>query len=411
MARVAGSIGVALFLAVQALPSLGQSAAGVAPSFAASAGASGVSALLYLPGAPGLAEVVDLGFPGTTVLLDTIGTSTATAAFPDPGELVGSLSGLAAGLIGLGAYGLPPIELPTLPAYPFAVSTDAITRPDATLGEGVYELEAHSRPTSGTATASGGLRTGSAGNAALLHSTSSVEVQSSGTVVATGTGGIDGLTIGPLSIGQIRSTARMTMTPSGEVTPFSEIVIRGLGVGGVGIDIATDALTVGDAPVPLPIGETANALLQPFGMTLALRPSATTGDQTTAPAIVITMPVEAQGLSSGPGTFSLTLGGAIASIRGAPANQPAPSVPDAIPPTDVDSSIPSFGSTPLPFSTPVAPVGTSPVLGVAPRPIAATPVIPVEPWSVQTLYLTLGIGGCLAHALIHVLRLLGAGAR
>src|SRR5438094_180719 len=98
------------------------------PPFSGSAAAGGVRATLAVPEAPVTNTPVDGGGPTAQVQVDSLGTSTGYAAFPDPGQLVVSIPGLAVGLLSGGPGGVP---IPSPPPYPFAVSSDPTSNPEA----------------------------------------------------------------------------------------------------------------------------------------------------------------------------------------------------------------------------------------------------------------------------------------
>lgn len=361
-----------------------------------------------IPGAIGSAQIINLGIPATRVALDTSGTSNAVAAFPDPGDIIGGGTGLIGGLLALGAYGLPPLELPPLPEYPLLVTTDVNSEPDASLGSGPYSLTAHSDEAQGSADAIGGLVGAPSGNAALIRATSSVVTKVNGSVVASSVGLVEGLTIGPVTIGQVMSTARVTVDANGTITPYIKTVVRGLGVGGIGVNVETDKLSAADQAVPLSLSKVVNTLLKPSGITLAVKPGRVDKNEVAAPALVITFPVPAiNGVSSGPGTFTITIGNAIASMQSSGADVAVDDeFDDTATGTDMlDDGLgfdAGFGSDLAPnlgggSATPTPRISSS----------QSAPA-PFDPWSVRALYLTFGVGGPVAYALMHILRLVGA---
>lgn len=285
------------------------------PAFDASAAADGVRVRFEVPGAPLTSRLVDVGAPTAQVAASSLGSSRGYAAFPDPGELVQSAPGLAAGLLLQGAAGLPPIALPTLPSYPLLIVSDINGDRHAELGEGPYRLEANSSTNHADASATGGLQTGVAGNVATIEATARSGVEDDGSVLATATSDVQGLSVGPITIGRVTSTASVRLNEDGTIEPSSSISISALRVGGIDVAINEEGLVLGSVSVPLPIGETLANLLAGAGLDAHLTTAQTFDNAVIAPTLVISTRVET-GLGIEPGTASLTLGGATAALTG-----------------------------------------------------------------------------------------------
>lgn len=376
--------------------------------FAATTSGLAIGMQSNIPGAIGSAQIVNFGIPATRVALDTSGTSNAVAALPDPGDIIGGGTGLVGGLLALGAYGLPPLELPTLPDYPLLVATDVNSESDASLGSGPYALKAHSEQTEGSADAIGGVSSGPSGNAALIRSTSAIVTKPNGNVVASSVGLVEGLTIGPITIGQIQSTARMTLDGSGTATPYAKTVVRSLGIGGLGVDIDPDRFLAADQAVPVSLSKIVNNLLKPSGITLAVKPSRIDKNEVVASALVITFPVpQLNGVSSGPGTFTVTIGGSSATMQSA---APDDALADEAFDDSADSEVLGDGvDLDASLGADLSPSAEG--SGSIPTPRLANPqnaAAALDPWSVRALYLVFGVGGFGAYALMHILRLIGA---
>jgi hypothetical protein len=389
------------------------------PAFSGTAAADGVRATLTIPGAPLSEQLVDVGGPSAQVAVDSIGTSTAFAAFPDPGGVVQSAPGLLSGLLNQGAFGLPPIPLPSLPKYPLLIKTDGTGTRDATLGAGPYSLKAHSAATSSNATAMGGLQTGVVGNVATVTSSSSVLPVADGSVVATSTVDVQGLTIGPVTLAGIRSTATMALNHDGTITSSSKATINALEIGGLAVGIDSSSLTTPGPTVPLPIGSALNALLGVLKINLQLAPTQKLPGKVIAPALLVTMPLDVP-LGTGPGTLSLTLGGASASMSGSPTtdDETAGGSPgggsgtaatDAGSATNAPSAAVPDGGAPVagPDIASVPPSSKAKALAPATRRTAAI----VGIFDISSLYLA--ITGCAlaAYTLGHLIRLMGVRAR
>jgi hypothetical protein len=391
--------------------------------FTASASGEGVEISTMLPGFPLTNEPVDVGGPTAQVAADSLGNSTGYAALPDPGEFVTTLPGLITGLVSGGALGLPPIpNLPSVPNYPLFIASNVSSNPNASLGAGPYSLTAHSTQGGGTVSASGGLQTGVLGNVALVSSSSSITSSSTG-IVATATSDLQGLTLGPLTIGEIKSVATETLDSSGTVTPTSSLAINGVSIGGLGVSLSTGGLNVVGTTVPLPINSTLMSLLSGAHVTAQLQTVKTFPNTVEAPALVITSPLDLGNASTAPGTLTITIGGATASLQGS-AVAPAATTGNtgitgstgggAVNPTSITGNSGGGGTTSLPASS-AAPSITSTTTPVTSTTIGSGPPtrVPTETvgfvglFSIRSLYLVVIVGALVALALGQIIRLLG----
>ena len=384
-----------------------QEAAEEVPAFDASASADGVRLRVEIPGAPLTARLVDVGAPSVQAVATSIGTSRGFAALPDPGELVQSAPGLAVGLFGQGAGGLPPIALPTLPEYPLRVVSDVGGVQHPRLGEGIYQLAADSVENHSNASATGGLQTGVAGNIALVRASTDVgHRRDDGAVVATGMTDVQALTIGPLAIGRVTSVATVTLQ-DGIVEPTSSLSISGLRIAGIDVAINPAGLQLASVPVPLPINATLAGLLASAGLDVKLMPAEKFDNAVIAPTLVISTKVESD-LGTEPGTLSITLGGASATLTG-------PTLGDELGSIDTDTGLEPAGSGSIdsPSLGGDLPGLGSPGGGVSSPPSVSTPPASsddlqlVGVFDIQSTYLTLA--GCAAglYALGQLIRLLG----
>jgi len=322
-------------------------------SFAGSSDAFGVNLTVTVPGGPVTSTPVNSGGPTAQSELTSFGTSLGYAAFPDPGETVISAPTLFQGLLSTGLSGLPPISIPQPPPYPFYAQSEAGTQPSDQVGAGPYSLSTSSNDTGTQSSASGGLQDGLTGNVALVTSTSSVKVQSDGSVLAQATSEIQGLKVGPLAIGDVLSTAIETALPDGTVTPSTKLVITGVQVGGLPVSLSGTDLNLPGPSVPLPINPTLRSILASSGLTATVVAPQQHNGEVLAPAVEITGPVNDLGAGTGPGTFTLILGGAEAAMQlgaGPPATTPTASSPGAASDssgTGIGSSNSAAGSTNL----------------------------------------------------------------
>lgn len=295
----------------------GQGDAAATVSFSGSAAAGGVLLTVVAPGAPATDVPVDGGGPTAQVAVDSIGTSVGYAAFPDPGKFFVSVPGLAVGLLAGGAGGLPPLDLPSLPGYPFYVASDPDTAPEVSVGSGPYRLAASSTPQASEASATAGLET-DVGNAALASSTASVAPSASGGVVAKATARLQGLSVGPLTIGQVSSTATQTMDEGGTITPSTDLEIAGMRVGNVPVALTPKGFVAGGETTPVAVNSSLADMLKGTGITVELVAPQNFPDRVVAPAIRISFPFAIPGAKDS-GTATMIIGSATTSLVGAAA--------------------------------------------------------------------------------------------
>jgi hypothetical protein len=292
----------------------------VPPPFTATASALGSQLLVRVPGFIGTDVPFDGGGPTAQVQLDSLGTSKGYAAMPDPGSLVVTLPGLVTGLLAQGAGGLPPLPIPSLPAYPLSVTSDVNLTPEAAVGSGPYSLRARSAPDVGSATAIAGLEASPLGNVAMVRAESSVVVDGA-TVTATAANDVEGLSIGPLTLGRVRSHATVIVDESGVAKPSSELQIDGASIGGLPIRIDGDSIDLlGSLEIPVPVARIVNDLLHGAGITVELLAAEQTDTSATAGAVRISMPfgpIDIPNVGSFTGTLAVTLGAASANITAA----------------------------------------------------------------------------------------------
>lgn len=387
----------------------------LAPPYSGSASATVANYKVTIPGGILVDNIVDAGGPTAQVSGDSFGSAAGYAAFPDPGQLVVIAPGLATGLFAGGLAGLPPISLPTLPNYPLFISTDN-GHPDASTGAGPYELRSHSDAGVANASAASGGQADSAGNVARVSAEAKVSIEH-GKVVATSTARTEGVTIGPLMLGTITSTATETLDASGTVTPSTNIDISGATIGGLPVTIGPDGINAGGTPIPLPIGDTVTKLLASSGVTVEIMPAQTFDDRVIAPALRITYPFEPppQIQHTGQCTMQVTLGFASAALTGSPPvtlppvadTTAAPYSGAAVGATGIGSSVPTSGSTgglggTASAAVPVAPSDSSAVDGET-----VSERLPFELFDWRITYLTLWACGIAAWITNSLLRRLG----
>jgi hypothetical protein len=232
-----------------------------------------------------------------------LGTSTGYAAFPDPGGLVISAPGLVAGLL------QSPISPPQ---YPLFVSSDATTNPSAAVGAGPYSLRAVSQPASSRASALAGLSSGITGNVGKVAASAMI-VSTAGRVVTSSVTDVEGITIGPLTIGQVRSSAQIVRDRDGTRTPTTDLELSALKVANIPIQLTPDGLNLANSTtVPLPVGAVASKLLKARHITVKVLSVKANRGKIVSPALQIRFPSEVPDL--GTAVVTMVIGYSVVSL-------------------------------------------------------------------------------------------------
>jgi hypothetical protein len=360
---------------------------------------------------------VDGAGPAAQALLTATGDSSGYAGFPDPGQFIVSAPGLGTGLLQQGAGGLPPLPV-TIPAYPFAVSTSFPTQPEASVGDGPYQLRSTSDEVGSDAEAIAGLQLDAVGKTAFLHSAAKTVSESDGRVESTSQGGLDGLSLGPLAIGSVRTLAQVVRSADGTLRPTGTIEIAGLKVGGAAATVDAKQLSFAGTTTPLELAPVLNEILKSSGISLAIAPGTTTklanGYEVTSPALVITSRFDSKQPGFGVFTVTTTIGRATAKLTQAgtggaiPAGTVGPAgavsgpgiVPGAV---DGIAAAPGLGQLP---STAAGPATVDFVPGSAVQALAALQT-PDNIFDIRSFYLVLVAAGCAVGGLAVALRRYG----
>lgn len=312
-----GAVGVAIPMSVAVFLSATAPTAGAAnPAFNAAASAIGVQITENLPGFIGTATPFDGGGPTAQAVLSSYEGGRGYATFPDPGGFLPTLPGLGAGLFSAGAAGLPPIPIPfEVPAYPLAVTTNGSV-PEQEIGAGPYKLTSSTHENSSESFASAGFQPAGVGNAALVTSKSSVRQESDGSVLSTATVVIQGLAVGPVTFGEIRSVASQTLQPSGAVTPSSSMEISGVKVGGLPVGLSDAGFTGTPGQGPDEVNDLFASFMSGTGHSVTVVAAQRTPTSIVSPTIRITGPLEIPGVTTATGSYTINLGMATASLQG-----------------------------------------------------------------------------------------------
>ena len=244
-------------------------------SYFASANADGVRLTFIAPAASLSDTAADVAGPSAQAAMDSIGTSRAFASFPYPGETVVTSTGLVRTLSGA-----------PVPDYPLYANSDHPLVPSQQIGSGVFALRADSAARRSAATASVGLAVEGAGTLGLVRSTASTDATGDA-VISEAQSVIDSLSIGPLRLGHVVSTARVSLGPDGQLTRQSSTDVVGATVAGVDVAITPDGVKAGDAEAPLPAAPVGEALAG-AGITVEIVKAQELPAGVAAPAVRIT---------------------------------------------------------------------------------------------------------------------------
>jgi hypothetical protein len=427
---------------VGALVAIAPGEAQTAPmGFGASSSAFGARVSITISKAPLVPNIVDAGGPLAQTTLDSLGTSISLASFPYPGDVVLNLPGLLAGLgpqapglvsgipglIGSNVPGLPtdvlnllsqvqlPGELieplvasaPPLPPYPFAAQADSFTpHQEVDLGVGKLTADASTQRVAASATSA----PGASGTLLVpLEARSTIEQHDDGSLVVESTGSISGLRVGPIVIGSVTSTARISRSADGTVEKESSFRASAIQVGALTVDLTPEGMSIGGTPVPAPIASTVNGALAAAGLELRVLPKVETASAVVASGLELIRPQDFGPL--GTGTIKLILGQSSATLDNAVAG-PAPSAPGVDVPVDLGGGSLGTGAdlgtdsgilpSPAGVSGPRSPASSGGAEVVGQRAAAA------EPFDATGLYLLLILAGVVIVGIGPALRLLPA---
>lgn len=277
------------------------------------AAADGVRVTWTVPNFAVVDSPVDGGGPSAQARLDSLGSSSAFASLPYPGDAFVGLPGLLAGFTGL----------PAAPAYPFYVHSSHPTVPDGKFDAPGTSLTAHSDAGSSVASASGG----AGGDALVSHPVSRAETTRAddGTLTAVASSAIDAVVVGPLSLRGLVSTAKVVRRPDGRQEVISSLAAASASVGGTAAELNDQGLVVAGTPTPLGADPVTEALGK-AGIQVALAKAVKTDQGVVAPSLSITFSQYSE-LIQRPVTIRYVLGASSASVLGtAPPALPGPEV-------------------------------------------------------------------------------------
>ncbi len=314
------------------IPAEADSAPAGIPPYQASAAADGMRMSVNIPGAPLSADVINGGGPAARAVVSSVGVRRGFAALPDPGDGAMAGPGTAAGA--LGTYGA---VLPAaVPPYPFAAVADYPGTPEQTVGSGPLFVKATSGDRSAAGEAQGGFL--QEGTGVLAARSEAAAEESDSGVVARSASLFKGLVVGPLALGDVTSTAKVTLGVDGALQRASSLDLVGGRAGDQTFAITEKGFLFGDQTVPVPFGDgvaSLNQQLEASKVQIAFTSQRETGNGVVAPVLEITSPVRSLNPGLPEGTMVLRVGGSAASID-TEASQvaAAPSATDVAPPSE-----------------------------------------------------------------------------
>lgn len=268
--------------------------------FSATAAADPFRVTTEITNAPGTKSPIDSGGPSAQAGLGTSGGGVAYSAAPTPGAFLAVLPQLGSGLADQNGAKLPFAA----PDYPFSVTAND-QEPSKSLGSGGYSLTGEVTPSSSVArTQTGGATP--IGNFALVDALAQVTETLDG-VQAKAVSDVQGITIGPLTIGSLRSDATVASDKNGSLTRNSTFAVDAMRIGTLPVGLAPGGFTVFGNPVPGDTQAIFNGLLEAGGVTLEQFPSRQTKNGIIGSGLVITHKFDGQ--SFGPTTVVYRFGG------------------------------------------------------------------------------------------------------
>lgn len=268
--------------------------------FTATAAADPFRVTTIITKAPGTKSPIDSGGPSAQAGLGTSGGGVAYSAAPTPGAFLAILPQLGSGLADQNGAKLPFAA----PDYPFSVTAND-QEPSKSLGSGGYSLAGDVTPSSSVAhTQTGGASP--IGNFALVDALAQVTETVDG-VQAKAVSDVQGITIGPLTIGSLRSVATVASDKSGSLTRNSSFAVDAMRIGTLPVGLAPGGFTVFGNPVPGDTQAIFNSLLEAGGVTLEQFPVRETENGIIGSGLVITHKFDGQ--SFGPTTVVYRFGG------------------------------------------------------------------------------------------------------
>lgn len=326
----------------------GPVSASACSDFSAVAAADGAHVSYLSPGYL-VVEHTDVGAPAAQASADSVGGSSAYAAYPYPGAEALSGLGLANGSTS-GAVGES--------TYPLIASSNYPTEKQRNVSGPGVELQATSDERSSAATGQAGSSTADGSSTGLTRAAATAGCNADGQVAATGDSDAEALAFGggALRIGRVHTVARAVVGADGKTTLDAHLDVGQVTVAGQSVGINEKGIVVGGTTVPLGDSPLASALKSAgIGVTYVAASTDPDGRGVVAPAVQ----VQVHGNVTGTGTTTVTytFGRAVARAQAAASGQVADRGSADVAP-DVGATTPNVAA---------APSGTGALLASPPR--------------------------------------------
>lgn len=236
-------------------------------AFRATAEAAAVRMTMTVANGPGTNDPIDMPGPISHAAVNSLGSSSAFASFPYPGDAGVTVPGLIPAVVP-GA--------PSLPPYPFYAKSEHPISPKAQQAAGAVNLSAESTQTASKAAGSAGPQGDGPGS---MSSEASV-AEAGDRAVATSKAVVAAFAAGPLTLGRVVSTASVTLLADGTLQRKSGLELSGIRLGDQTVGLSSNGFVVPGSGVPFPAGaqEQLSRALAGGGMTVEFLPERQTDD-------------------------------------------------------------------------------------------------------------------------------------
>ena len=280
--------------------------------FVGTAVANGMYVRYGIPGFLLVDNYIDGGGPVAQATFGSDGVAQSYASLPEPGPAAATYPAAVALVTGTAP-----------PGYPFSVAASHPTQPDSSLADpsGTYALKAlaNEKLSSGDARMSPGAEE----QKPIIRAHSQVIPVDDG-VSATAQSRAEGISLGPLSLGLVRSQSVTTYRQGGKPVTTTELVVEGGRAGDANFTFGRDGLDVAQQGIPLPADQgltTLNQALAPAGLSLHFQEAKELTGGAVAAAVEVVSVADVPG--AGKGKLSVIFGGATSFVSlGAESDSP-----------------------------------------------------------------------------------------
>jgi hypothetical protein len=247
-------------------------------AFRATAEAAAVRMTMTVANGPGTNDPIDVPGPISHAAVNSLGSSSAFASFPYPGDAGVTVPGLIPAVVP-GA--------PSLPPYPFYAKSEHPIVPKAQQAAGAVNLSAESTQTASKAAGSAGPQGDGPGSMSSEASVTEMNdtrqlylAPGTAAVVATSKAVVAAFAAGPLTLGRVVSTASVTLLADGTLQRKSGLELSGIRIGDQTVGLSSSGFVAPGSGVPFPAGaqDQLSTALAGGGMTVEFLPERQTDD-------------------------------------------------------------------------------------------------------------------------------------